>query len=590
MKAPNTPHPYVCDTNLFLSHPLSNSKRRPNGFAHLRKGIRKLFVSRNVVLFGAFVLAVAVLVPSFVFPNEFETRTRWLLNRERSTVVLSMRSGASEHSPTNWSLPPRIHTIYKMSRDNPEVQHIRTRDWTRPHIFLHYARPHPLDRTTAELFIFANGVTLGDFNRNINVVGCLVGQDVYPAEMLKGDVFSCQVPLPIQAGSLISLVLPHSDEIRHQVQKGVKLAPHLDASIKENDLVPLSNGTRLHFDRVHDSLMYVSSEQRYEALADDWDPDADDSPPRYEVCLGTQIKPFTNYLDDWIAYYTRIGVDMVFVADNDAPVDLSKKYEGRDDVQVLYWPWRRSQVQGLTYITIAARPRCEWIMIADVDELPMLGIGENRQLAGKHVLRRYLRRHLSSEYKQFHFPFLVMGNSGLVRTPPGPMPEVYVHMADNHPQNGKSVARTDHWWRFTSLHMFGGIPTAVAPVDWNATRKYYPVDEDDQPITVHFHHRAFEDMIVKQKYGSATTDGAPGPNQDLELPAEIPAWVTKIDDSKQYYYFRDIYRAIMKHPFELKQTLVRKSEGKRCMASLYTVGERRGMIEEGYGCGHGEQY
>eukprot|EP00178_Gracilaria_changii_P010848 TRINITY_DN3140_c0_g1_i1.p1 TRINITY_DN3140_c0_g1~~TRINITY_DN3140_c0_g1_i1.p1 ORF type:complete len:591 (-),score=64.58 TRINITY_DN3140_c0_g1_i1:312-2084(-) len=588
MKATDSLLPSTNDADWSMSFLSSSSRRRTstNVIALWRAFARKFFVTRTVLLFGAFIVVAVVLVPPFAFPDDLASRFSWPLNRGTSDIALHMGPDASGPPATNWSLPPPIHNIYKMTRDSPEVPHILERDWTRPHIFLHYARPHPLDRTTAELFIFASGVTLGDFKRDINVVGCLVGQHVYPAEWIRSDVFSCQVPLPIQGGSLISVVIPHSDKLRSQVQHTVKLAPHLNASIHEQDLIPVPSGTHLHLDRSYESLLYVSSEERFEALHDDWDPDADDSRPRFEVCAGTQIKPFTQYLDDWIAYYTRIGVDMVFVVDNDAPVDLSKKYKGRHDVQVLYWPWRRSQVEGLTFITLAARPRCEWILIADVDEMPMLGMGKNNELAGKQPLSGYLRRQLNSEYKQFQFPYLVMGSSGLVRTPPDPLPEVYVHMADHHDaQNGKSVARTDHWWRYTNLHMFGGIPSAIAPTDWNVSRNYYPVQQDDQAITVHFHHRAFEDMILKQRYGSANTDGQAGPRPDLELPAEIPDWVTKIDDSKKYTYFRDIYRAVMSQPFEFKYTLVRKSHGKRCMARLHTFGERRGMIEEEYGCG-----
>ncbi|CAN8061736.1 unnamed protein product [Agarophyton chilense] len=550
--------------------------------------------TRVVLVVCLFVLLSAISLPPMIFQEELSARKSWLNRYKQYAAQAVSKSNAlfSTITPLNtayekWKLPPHIQSSFKIHRNSPQVQQITRRHWTRPHVFLHYARPYPDNRSQTELFIYATGVTMGSFDRGFVVDGCLVGNDVYPCETYPGDVYSCTVSRPISKGEQISLVIPRDEDVDKQFNNTVEIHDGINVTLHQGDLLPLPNQTRLHVEHLQKRshpLMYINSDQKFGALEDDRDPDAPDSEPRYEVCLATQIKPFTNYLPDWMAYYKRIGVDMVYIIDNDAEEDLSQLYKNRDDVQVLYWPWRRSQTQALSYMTVAARSRCEWIMMADVDEFAMLGIGDHDQLADKQVLRLYLRRHLNSDYKQFMFWFLVMANSGFVNAPDGPMPEVYIHKSGRQVKNGKSVAYTDHWWKHSGVHRFGGIPSLQAPIQTNSSKLYKPVDEDDQPIMVHYHHRAYEDQITKEKYGSAsTTDGKGDPITTVSMPQDVPKWVTKVDDRFKYTYFRDIYRVIMATPFEFKQILVRRSMGRRCVA------ERRSGEEEGEASVEAEQ-
>ncbi|PXF42124.1 Glycosyltransferase family 92 protein [Gracilariopsis chorda] len=491
----------------------------------------------------------------------------------------------------HWPSPPHINATYRITRNTPGVDLLLQRDWTRPNILLHYARPHPKNRTQVELFVYATGINMGSFDRGFEVVGCLVGDDVYSAATLKGDVFTCRVHRAIEKGERISLVLPHNHSIDQQLKESVEIRSGLNVSLQEGDLIALSKQARFHIDGIeanaedlHDFL-FVNSTEKFEALGDDRDPNADDSEPRYEICLTTQIKPFTKYLDDWIAYYTRIGVDMVYIIDNDAEENLGETFKHRKEVQVLYWPWRRSQTQALSYMLVAARPRCEWLIQADVDEFAMLGIGKNHELAGKQVLRRYLRRRVDHKHKQFMFWFLVMGGSGHVETPDVPMPEAYVHRSASQPKNGKSAAFTDHWWRYSGVHSYGGVPAARAPVDHNSSNLFYPVEEEDQPIMIHYHSRAYEDMIIKENYGSgSTTDNKLNRKKTVEMPSAVPNWVTHVNDDLQYTHFRDIYKSIMKEPFALKQSLVKNVNGKRCVARQVDLDERLGSQVEDEQC------
>ncbi|KAI0563000.1 Glycosyltransferase 2 [Gracilaria domingensis] len=588
------------DQHVPPSQPLLHTFKQPSAafFARLRVSVNSTSVARIVLIVAVLVLVAAVLLPPLVFQEELLTHRDWLERYKKLTVqAISSRSQTvfsaftSKNYTEQWSLPPHIQSTYKIRRDSPNVEQLTPSHWTRPYVFLHYARPYPKNRSQTELFIYATGVTMGAFDRGFVVDGCLVGSDVYPSETYKGDVFSCIVPRKLVKGEFISLVLPRNEYVDEQLQNTVQIQENINVTLHQGDLVPLSEDARIHLDSSnlnendYQSLMYVNSHQKFEQLGDDRDPEATDSEPRYEICLATQIKPFTNYLNDWIAYYKRIGVDMVYIVDNGAEQDLSQLYKHHDDVQVLYWPWRRSQTQALSYMLIAARPRCEWILMADVDEYAMLGIGKHHQHADKQVLRRYLRRRLDSNYKQFMFWFLVMANSGYVETPDGAMPEVYIHKFGRQITNGKSVAYTDHWWKNSGIHRFGGLPALQSPVNRNSSNIYEPVEEDDQPIMVHYHHRSFEDHLTKEKYGSAsTTDGKGDPVTAISIPQKAPNWVIKVDPKLKYTYFRDIYRAIMKKPFEFKQTLVKRSMGRRCVAQRRSSGKERNLIIEEEHC------
>ncbi|CAN8068318.1 unnamed protein product [Agarophyton chilense] len=213
----------------------------------------------------------------------------------------------SRQRSVNRLLPPHIGAMYKLHRNIPNLEQLTPTHWTRPYVLLHYARPFPKTRWPTKLFIYASWVTMGSFDRGFVVYGCLVGNDVHPWKTYKGDVFSCNVPREIVNGEFISLVLPYNNYVDEQSQSTVQIHDSINVTLLHGDIIPLSDDIRLHFqdsDLKHNkspSLMCIKLHQKFEALGDVRDPEAADSQPRYEVCLATQFKPFTNYIHGWIS-------------------------------------------------------------------------------------------------------------------------------------------------------------------------------------------------------------------------------------------------------------------------------------------------
>lgn len=84
---------------------------------------------------------------------------------------------------------------------------------------------------------------------------------------------------------------------------------------------------------------------------------------------------------------------MVYIYDNGVgDVEIEKAFLGRDTVEVVIWPWVKSQQIAQAHFLRAGRRRCEWTVLCDMDEWVMpvvLGKGKD---AAAGALREYVRR------------------------------------------------------------------------------------------------------------------------------------------------------------------------------------------------------
>lgn len=100
-------------------------------------------------------------------------------------------------------------------------------------------------------------------------------------------------------------------------------------------------------------------------LEDEWQPV--DSGPRYFMCAATQVKNMAKYLPDWAQYHRRIGVDKMYIYDNNSTDGMAALGRALDGVEVIPWPWRRSQRQAYTHARLIGRRRCRWMLFMDLD-------------------------------------------------------------------------------------------------------------------------------------------------------------------------------------------------------------------------------
>lgn len=476
-----------------------------------------------------------------------------------------------------WGPPPPLRDDYTVIRDtqfgNTQLEH----EWLQPLVFMAYVRRTKSLAPQTEVFLYMTGVSMGTFNRNFSVVGCLVGKDVYPILYSRLDVVFCEIDREVQGGEKLSVALFKDDTLEQAIRGPVELKPGLQVTFSPGDVYQLPEDSVVHLSNVAktEDLMIVRSV--VQASPSKISKDMLGNRPRYEVCMATQMKPYPYLLSDWIEYHRRLGVDMVYIMDNDGPEDLSAKFAGMNDVEVIYWPWARSQVQAWSWMLVAARSRCEWLLLTDADEYVMFGLGENMEHATKQPLRMFARRMRRSGYDEAFFQFVVMGNSGYIERPKKPLPEAFIHFKQYNNTNGKVLLRTDAEWMLSTVHSASGLGTMRTFRQRNTT--IYPHSVEDVPRIVHYQFRSWEEFALKMRTGSGSIHDQQGVGgRDV---AKQPGGYVNVRSEREYTHFRELYRAVTGAEWNRERKLVRKEGNVRCFVEIrvaQTVGEQ--MCEE----------
>lgn len=451
-------------------------------------------------------------------------------------------------------------------------------------IMLTYARRAQLGSDHTELFIYATGLQVGYYN-GTSIVGCLVGSDVYQAKDVKGEVYNCQVTRKVVKDERVSLVLEHDTHLGDALLKNAsENVEGLHANNNPSAFAQLDDHVKWHMEAQlsPDKYVRVLADTRVKVV-ENAAPEETRELPRYEICMATQMKTFSHLLEDWISYHRKIGVDMVYVFDNNSPTDLNKLLGGREDVEVINWPWGKSQTQALSFMLIAGRARCEWLLLSDADEYVMIGIGKNGELAGEKVLKKYMMMRQLQETSQLHFPYLTMAPSGHVYIAKEPLPEVYIHVGKRQKVNGKTMSKTDRGWMSSMIHSSYGLPGTrfVRHEAGSSGRK--PVELTDAPYLIHYQRRSLEEVLMKVEDGAASVIAHPEKQEtkrNISELSEPPSEFIDVNDRDEYTHFRDIWRNVVSRTRDIKQRLVIGRGARRCVAEIFGRGRRRTVFGE----------
>jgi hypothetical protein len=148
-------------------------------------------------------------------------------------------------------------------------------------------------------------------------------------------------------------------------------------------------------------------------------------PLRYGTCMVTQMRDMAYMVDEWVDYHRHIGIDHFYIYDNNSTDHLAALYgHGHDDIEVIPWPWRRSQNQAYSHALAFARSRCHWIFFADVDYflLPLTSPPTVQGIVA-HVLGQ---SKCSVSSVVLRFEGLRPSHDNLVTCPAAPVIETYV--------------------------------------------------------------------------------------------------------------------------------------------------------------------
>lgn len=453
-------------------------------------------------------------------------------------------------------LPSPLSTVYHLQRTSENVEFLRNYSYSRPLALATYIRDVDHDPDLVELSFFLTGISLAKYQRNLSAVACRVGNVLFASDLFRDDFLRCHVNRSVLIpGVVLSPILLLDQVLQRALEGPVKLNLELVANFQPGDVMPLPTSVQLdpqleNLGYMPEDLMEVRSPHVFDTQYDRYAPKHAGNKPRYEVCMATQIKPSTYLLPDWIDYHRRLGVDMVYIFDNHAEEDLSLTYEGRSDVEVVYWPFERSQVQAFVYSMIALRARCEWLLGIDADEYVMIGLGEGDEFTtGPRPLKQYIWS-LAGKFSEISFQWVLMRNSDYEKRPLKAVPEAYTHRTAKLGSRAlrKTVASTDEDWIGASPHF--RISRRPHRVFRDKTGDAFPREPYDVAKVVHYIHRSWEEYQEKVRAGRANIMNQRSISSILDMQR-----LGDEDNKKKYMrhqamnrevytHFRDIWRRV----------------------------------------------
>ena len=487
--------------------------------------------------------------------------------------------------------PLSLKKIFPLARNSPDADFHYKHRWSQPFVMQAYIRYKADVNDAMDVVLFTTGITMGTFERNFTAAGCMIGNHVYPVDHFIFDKAICTVPKGIEKGKLMTVVIFKDEVVKAALKGPVTIAKEFVAELEDGDLRPLKDETVLHGalkELDFEELLAVKSRTVYSEQLDPYSPDEFKTLPRYEMCLATQIKPSTDLLPDWLDYHRRIGVDFVYVFDNHAEEDVSALLADRHDVEVLYWPWEKSQIQAFTYAAYSMRARCEWMITMDTDEYLMFGLDGPERLSKRPYppLKEYIRNKEKAGFAMVQFRWLLMKNSGYVERPEKPVPEAYIHMQiPQVPKNldkplAKAMVSMDYNWISSNAH--GKRASERAPMFDGFNGEYYPKRISDNALIVHYRTRSWVEYQDKILSGRANINNP----KTMSL---MKQWMNTAKDEnkeaymqasalrrKEYTHFRDIWRRVTTETRVGKSVTRRFVDGKFCR-TLYDLSRNKLM-------------
>nr|GMD21331.1 glycosyltransferase family 92 protein RCOM_0530710-like [Ipomoea batatas] len=136
------------------------------------------------------------------------------------------------------------------------------------------------------------------------------------------------------------------------------------------------------------------------------------------LCVATMVRNVAKFLNEWILYHSKIGVDKFILYDNGSDDDLQNIVESLVrqgfDISTYFWLWPKTQEAGFSHSAVYANTSCRWIMYVDVDEFvysPAWAKVSKPSKALLHSLLPKLRNH-STTPAQVNIGCMEFGPSG----------------------------------------------------------------------------------------------------------------------------------------------------------------------------------
>jgi hypothetical protein len=251
---------------------------------------------------------------------------------------------------------------------------------------------------------------------------------------------------------------------------------------------------------------------------------------RYFLCLVTQIKNMAYMVDEWFQYHRRIGFDHIIIYDNNSTDNIWFMFDSYSDMEIIPWPWRRSQQQAYTHALLFTKSRCVWALFADLDTF----IFPRSSTSISEILKNVTMINVA----QVGFKVLRMSHDNLVKCPNTSITETYIHrkkLPDAWDQYPFSAVLTSLG---LPIHQIHGAPLS---------QPFESINLHPQiAYGVHYSDRCYEQYYYQKLFGrNGVRDWNIPKNYSITNP--IPSWRTlSVNANVKDTEFRDFKRGIDK--------------------------------------------
>lgn len=420
-------------------------------------------------------------------------------------------------------LPPRLTPL--LSHTNP-VYPAAPNDWKRPLTISLHAQNNG---SNVRLTLFTTGVHTDTYGRSFKSVGCLVGDKPLPAIETRPEMTVCTVhPSDLSYDTPLTVLLEVDDTLRAALNTTQQIKGE-NFTVFPQDITVLPPRMQSTSDGMADTMAAVRTAVRWRSHMLDVSTGS-----RYELCMMTAMRQYPFLLRDWMQYYRRMGVDYFYIYENNADVPLRQHVDGRF-VEVVHWPWSRSQMQSNNHFLLVAPKRCRYVAFFDADEYVMIGDDK------PHALKRYIFHRRAQGFTEIVFHFLMMVNSGYVRRPKGSLPELYTHREKGQVvRQGKVALDMNKQFTWHRIHMVDGVGINMY---WNTSMELDPKSMQHNSMLVHYTKRSWEDFVAKNAVGGASVMTTGRPKKVLDVDKPDPKYMAT--PGEQFDAFRTRWRRII---------------------------------------------
>lgn len=588
----------------------------------------------SITFAGFTAVAIVLLFTSYSILVEFPTFAKICTGQcDRHTPSVEIVSGTkhtrnlkTKNSVSDKAIPtpPPISAIHTVSKS--QFSRFSNHSFYLPLVYKAYVRPS-LHRSSSQpnavdVFLFTKSL----YFRKLKVSHCLVGDKLYPVQSFSVEVTFCILPeFPVvKRNSIISVIIDSSSEglegtlfehvkfeggyILPPLVQGRDIIPYRKSSSKPDFVIPADAVSRTEYINNGASLLLGLPSEQYvkDILIDDFDPVHADSGKRYAVCMSTMTATSPHLIVPWVDYHRTIGIDHVYIFDNGLNVDLTTMFGTRTDVEIIPWPWRKTQNQATSFMILAARRRCDILFKPDTDEYVLPGLlpdGAHSSdfssafAKGRRPLHEFLRnRRERFNWDSFQIKALKLCNSGYVKIPSKAPPIAYTHARDGIPiHTGKSFCKTMLDYRRADIHPCGAVGPRVVSAPFGKelsqdkvesivrdvdTEDFWgnyatPTTVSDTAWLMHFYERSWEEWSEKWSIGTAASKhtGRDSRIGTFSASKPDPKFIDKNNGRcREYTFFRNVFQKVMEYKNErVEQSVVVWNENSTPRSTIVSV-------------------